>query len=361
MIQKLESDEPNTWIYVNGFQDLTDGELYIRAFYFTVTTITTVGFGDISPGTDSEMIFGVVVMICGVIAFSYATGSLSSLLQNLDNSTEKLNEKINVLNDIREHYNIGPVLYEELRQAIQYEVEKDVSNIVALIDSLPHRLKMDLSVKIHREIICHIPFFKNRPNEVVAFIGPLLKPLRFKENDYVYTEGESATKLFFLTKGLAGFVLPEFKNLVYITIEIGDHFGTIDKFGRKRDSPSRVHRRAFTVMALENCEVMELSFKDLAHVEESYPEIYYELVQHSDRRYTKVMRIKEEAIKEGKKMHKIMGTTRMVSSLTRKDTKFGRTLNNHNVLSSFKSLTDVHKIAEIDSDSLERYFTTPNS
>ena len=354
MIQKLESDEPSTWVFVNGFQDLSNGELYIRAFYYTVTTITTVGFGDISPGTDVEMIFGVIVMICGVIAFSYATGSLSSLLTNLDNSTAKLNEKITVLNEIKENYNIGPVLYEELRQAIQYEVEKDVSNIVAFIECLPQGLKMDLSVKIHREIVLNIPFFKNRPNEVIAFIGPMLKPNRVKENDYVYTEGESATKLFFLTKGLAGFVLPEYKNLVYITIEIGDHFGIVDGFGRKRYSPSRTHKRVFTVMALENSEMMSLNYKQLTHIEESFPDIYYELIEYADRRYTKAMRLKEVAQKEGKKLRKVIGTFRMPTTITRKDSKFARTLKNHQVLATFKSLKNINELADEDSDSLER-------
>lgn len=231
MIQGFEEDAPETWIYQNGFQDLDNGDLYIRAFYFTVTTITTVGFGDITPGTNSEMIFGIVVMISGVIAFSYATGALSSILSNMDDSTARLKAKIEVLDDIRGDYKIGPALYEELRQSIQYEVTRDVSNVVKFIDSLPHRLKIELSVKIHREIIMNIPFFKERPRDFIAYIGPMLKPQRSKENDFVFLAGEPLLKIYFLSKGVCGYVLPEFQNVVYITIEKGDTFGLIDAFG----------------------------------------------------------------------------------------------------------------------------------
>ena len=47
-IAKLEENGPHSWVGANGFQDLPNIELYIKAVYFTVTTITTVGFGDIS-------------------------------------------------------------------------------------------------------------------------------------------------------------------------------------------------------------------------------------------------------------------------------------------------------------------------
>ena len=34
--------------------------------------------------------------------------------------------------------------------------------------------------------------------------------------------------VYFLVKGVAGYVLPRFDNIVYIKIEEGDHFGHVD-------------------------------------------------------------------------------------------------------------------------------------
>ena len=65
---------------------MEDYELYITSFYFTVTTIVTVGFGDIRAFNTSERIMCVFLMIIGVISFSFATGSLSSILSNYDAS-----------------------------------------------------------------------------------------------------------------------------------------------------------------------------------------------------------------------------------------------------------------------------------
>ena len=60
------------------------GMLYGIAMYYVVTTITTVGYGDISATNDVERIFAQLLMIVGVIGFSFASGSLSSIMSNYD-------------------------------------------------------------------------------------------------------------------------------------------------------------------------------------------------------------------------------------------------------------------------------------
>lgn len=59
-------------------------ELYVTSFYFTTTTVLTVGYGDISAESVSEKILCIILMIIGVISFSFATGSLSSIISNYD-------------------------------------------------------------------------------------------------------------------------------------------------------------------------------------------------------------------------------------------------------------------------------------
>ena len=52
----------------------------IDALYLTIVTISTVGYGDISGTTNSEMIFCCFMMLMGVCSFSYANGSLASII-----------------------------------------------------------------------------------------------------------------------------------------------------------------------------------------------------------------------------------------------------------------------------------------
>lgn len=86
-----------------------------------------MGFGDISPDSSVEKAFATVIMLTGVIGFTFATGSLSSIMNNLDSADAKFKEKMNLLDQIKREYKIGPGLYEELRQSLKFEVEKDKS------------------------------------------------------------------------------------------------------------------------------------------------------------------------------------------------------------------------------------------
>jgi len=60
--------------------------------------------------------------------------------------------------------------------------------------------------------------------------------------------------LYFLEKGEAGFVLPKYKNLIYIIIEQGDFFGIMDlapdhEIVENDEKPKDLHikKRDFTV------------------------------------------------------------------------------------------------------------------
>lgn len=84
-IGRYDSDDTDVnWICYNQFQDLNDYDLYVSALYFTVTTIVTVGYGDISPVSSNEKWFCVCLMLIGVMSFSFTTGALSSVIATMD-------------------------------------------------------------------------------------------------------------------------------------------------------------------------------------------------------------------------------------------------------------------------------------
>ena len=81
IIGNINNSDVNTttWINDERLEGKSEMSTYLLSFYFTVTTITTVGFGDVSITTPYEMIFCIFTMIIGVIAFSMASGSLASI------------------------------------------------------------------------------------------------------------------------------------------------------------------------------------------------------------------------------------------------------------------------------------------
>ena len=55
-------------------------ELYSASMYFCITTITTVGYGDISGNNPYERIFCSMLQILGAMGFSYITSIVTDLI-----------------------------------------------------------------------------------------------------------------------------------------------------------------------------------------------------------------------------------------------------------------------------------------
>lgn len=62
------------------YKDMDNSDQYLTAMYYAFTTITTVGYGDISGITSIEKIFCIFIMFIGVIFFTLGSGALASIL-----------------------------------------------------------------------------------------------------------------------------------------------------------------------------------------------------------------------------------------------------------------------------------------
>ena len=86
-----------------------------------MTTITTVGYGDISANNNFEMIYCSFLMLVGVISFSFANGALASIISNSDAANAKFQEKEILLNKIRQQHQLPHELYIQVKKTIHFE------------------------------------------------------------------------------------------------------------------------------------------------------------------------------------------------------------------------------------------------
>jgi len=65
-----------------------------------MATITTVGYGDIVPETVYGKMFGIILMVIGVVFFSLLTASLASwFLRGIESEEEELKDKMKTIED----------------------------------------------------------------------------------------------------------------------------------------------------------------------------------------------------------------------------------------------------------------------
>jgi hypothetical protein len=80
----MEKDDSENWIMANEFLEYDHLRLWQVSMYWAITTLTTVGYGDISGTNDIERGYASVVMIIGIMVYSYIIGSIAGLLSEFD-------------------------------------------------------------------------------------------------------------------------------------------------------------------------------------------------------------------------------------------------------------------------------------
>ena len=74
------------WVVSDGLYDEPVFTQFVGAVYWSVVTVTTVGYGDITETTPFELGYILVIVIFGVLVFTIFLGELSSLFSELASS-----------------------------------------------------------------------------------------------------------------------------------------------------------------------------------------------------------------------------------------------------------------------------------
>lgn len=139
-IGRFDDTSKTNWIYVEGLIDADSQYLYLTSTYFTVTTLVTVGYGDITAQNMMEKIFCVFLMVLGVVAFSTLSGTVTSIMAKSDSRESLLKEKIAFLNHLSAEYNLDIELFNKLSMTIKYDHMRLSKSTQGFLEELPKKL-----------------------------------------------------------------------------------------------------------------------------------------------------------------------------------------------------------------------------
>jgi hypothetical protein len=182
-IAKLDNFGPETWVSRLGYLDQSYFDLYIIAIYWTLTTVTTVGYGDVSANTTTEKVYNLFIMSFGVIMYSFAIGSLTTIVTNLDSKKAEVNQKLRILSSLKAEFKIDNEIYEKVRKVIKFDMWKTQTDNNQFLQLLPNKLRTELSQIIHDNVIKNFTFFQNKNSEFVASVSQLIRPIKLNQNE----------------------------------------------------------------------------------------------------------------------------------------------------------------------------------
>ena len=87
---KSEDHNIKTWIDDKHIQNADWIIKYIYSIYWALATMVTVGYGDITPQNQYEVVFSAFTILSGSMVFGYCLNRIGTLLANIDERDKEL-------------------------------------------------------------------------------------------------------------------------------------------------------------------------------------------------------------------------------------------------------------------------------
>ena len=175
---------------------------YLKAFYWAITTLSTVGYGDITPNTDAEMGYACFAELLGSMIFGIMIGSLSTMLMSGKALEEKIDNQLAELQEFMTQKNIPSKLRTKVRRYMELYYEKKSSyDEKAVLQSLPPVMAQELMEAMYKDIVDTVPLFAGLDTEIISRLCVTLRPYQALADEYVYKQGELGKELYIILQG----------------------------------------------------------------------------------------------------------------------------------------------------------------
>ncbi|OWZ24312.1 hypothetical protein PHMEG_000677 [Phytophthora megakarya] len=263
----------------------SNGEMYVYFLYWATTTMTTTGYGDTPPQNIDEVAYVSVGVLVGASTFTYVVGTLSSVVEELNESSDTFRTRIDHLKAYLRERKIPQPLSERLRRYYEYYLlQRDDENEETILSALSDDLRSQLVLHLNRDVVSKISFFATQDDACVSYLMGILDPEFCTPGEYVFKEGQVGRHMYFLVKGVAEVVFKAgtSEEQVVATLLEGSYFGEIAMLTRSK--------RAASIRAKSYMSLFVLSLNGLDRISSHYPEMAQSILQEFRNKITDIKR-----------------------------------------------------------------------
>ena len=252
------------WVVAMGIKDADPVTLYIRSLYWTIVTMTTVGYGDITPNRNIEYVFTMGVMLLGASIYAFIIGNIASLFSNLDSAKANFWNRIEAVNQYLRSRRVPSDLNQQVRKYYEYlwarhrGLKKD-----SLFGDFPVPYRIDILLHLTQDLLEKVPLFRYCSPTLRNMLITALRPYTFAPNDCIVREGEVGKEIYFISQGKVK-ITSQAGQKNHGIMEEGDYFGLMSLILNEK--------RTASVTALTYCEIFILPRDDFNSIKKDYPE-----------------------------------------------------------------------------------------
>ena len=280
----------NTWVCAKGAgrdQGKTTLEIYLLAIYFSITTVSTIGYGDISPHLDNptEMAFTVAVEFLGMFIFSYTVSNLAELVGNMNVKNKEFHEKVDRYLEWMRDKNTPTNLRDRVLSYINtcegsefIYTEDDEVMMQTLSAPLQVELKQMVFHRALKSAFQRVKAFELNPvilDEFAEDLAVCVRSCIAMQNDLIVHRGElAAHEMFIVLRGKVKLIGNDFNTTRTVMAESPyPFFGLAEVLSAASDD----QYEHLSVIATADSDLARISRKDFEDMIDKFPEVLVDL------------------------------------------------------------------------------------
>ncbi|XP_023311113.1 potassium voltage-gated channel protein eag [Anoplophora glabripennis] len=267
---KLANITQNPYSYVwpndSSTPELINGPsrktMYVTALYFTMTCMTSVGFGNVAAETDNERIFTICMMIIAALLYATIFGHVTTIIQQMTSATAKYHDMLNNVREFMKLHEVPKALSERVMDYVvsTWAMTKGLDQDKVL-NFCPKDMKADICVHLNRKVFNEHPAFRLASDGCLRALAMHFTMSHSAPGDLLYHTGESIDSLCFIVTGSLEVIQDD---------EVVAILGKGDVFGDSFWKDNAVGQSAANVRALTYCDLHTIKRDKLLEVLDFY-------------------------------------------------------------------------------------------
>ena len=225
-VAQSESDDGElTWFQASNLENEPISTRYLTAIYWSITTITTVGFGDVIPISQAEKAYCVVAVAIGAVVYGSVISSFVASAATRNIRRSQLNERLDAVVAYMRYKRFPAGLFKRVfkyaislsscerspththththihRYFHHYYDHTTSFDEAQILRELSEQLRIEVSSFMAYQTFHEVRLFRRYNVKYLTVILLSAKPVRIQQGEVIFRAGKIGTEMYIITTG----------------------------------------------------------------------------------------------------------------------------------------------------------------
>nr|ABO15470.1 AKT1-like K+ channel LilKT1 [Lilium longiflorum] len=249
-------DPTKTWIGASmpDFHEQSLWVRYVTSMYWSITTLTTVGYGDLHAQNTGEMIFDIAYMLFDLGLTAYLIGNMTNLVVHCTSRTRKFRDTIQAASSFALRNQLPVRLQDQMvaHLCLKFRTDSEGLQQQETLDALPKAIRSSISHYLFYTLVNKVYLFRGVSHDLLFQLVSEKKAEYFPPREDVILQNEAPTDFYILVTG---------------SVDLVDHKNGIEQIVREANPGELVGEigvlcyrpQLFTIRTKKLCQLLRLN------------------------------------------------------------------------------------------------------